>query len=483
MSASQRAGGWTAHAERISVPAGFLVGIALLALAGALDWITGPELASAVFYLPAIIWMTWKGGRGIGLGTAFASGGVWLAISLFSHSTHSSPLVPVWNALVRTTTFALVSILQSEIIQRRRAEQRLQQTTADRQKQAGILESILNSMRDGVVVADSQGNLLHINPAARRLLQIPPNPGPNLAWLQDPHGHASKNEAKPLAPENPLMRAARGENVDEAEVLLSPENAPEGIWLSVTGRPLRGQEGRITGGVIVFTDISARKRLERQIADASNREQRRLGEDLHDGLCQHLVSTAFAARGLASRLAEQKLPEAGDAAKIAELLSASIGQARDVARGLCLVPLETGGLASALEELAARTQAHHGIECQFIEDGQMTNLEETVATNLFRIAQEAVANSVKHGRSTKITITLSARPEQIQLEVTDNGRGIQPATGRARGMGMHLMNYRAKTVGAALQVEAPPQGGTRVTCTVPHAGLATQPIPTYAEQE
>ena len=194
----------------------------------------------------------------------------------------------------------------------------------------------------------------------------------------------------------------------------------------------------MAGGVIVFSDISARKKLERQIAEASDREQRRLGEDLHDGLCQHLVSTAFATRGLAAKLADRSLPEAEDAVEIAELLGASIAQARDVARGLCLVPLEAGGLASALEELATQTRSHHRIACQFVEkNASIPALEETVGANLFRIAQEAVNNAIKHGQASQITVTLSADPQQIRLDVEDDGVGFRPQPEPGRSGAAH----------------------------------------------
>jgi signal transduction histidine kinase len=208
------------------------------------------------------------------------------------------------------------------------------------------------------------------------------------------------------------------------------------------------------------------QKLGRQIAEASDREQRRLGEDLHDGLCQHLVSTAFAARGLAAKLTERALPEAEDAAEIAELLGASISQARDVARGLCLVPLEAGGLASALEELATHVRSRHRIACQFVDKASVPALEEGVGTNLFRIAQEAVNNAIKHAQASHITVTLSAHPEQIALEIEDDGKGVQPGAEPARGMGLHIMNYRARMVGAALTVGHRPGGGTKVSCQV-----------------
>ncbi len=467
---------WGAYAAGMQLGPSILVGIALLLLAAFLDVATGPDVASAGFYLPVLFWMTWKGGRRLGLTTAFVCGVVWLIISLLTKVRHGSPFIPYWNASIRIMTFALVSGLQSEIIRRKRAEQRLQQTTEERQKQANILESILNSMIGGVLVADSAGNFLHVNPAARRMLQIPA--GSNLDFLR----RLVETAPKQSDAANPLMRAARGENVDDAEVLLPPAKDEEEVWLSVTGRPLRTPDGTIAGGVVVFNDISARKRFERQIAEASNREQRRLGEDLHDGLCQQLVSTAFAARGLSAKLADQKLPEATDAAEIAELISSSIGQARDVARGLALVPLETGGLASALEELVMRTRSRHRIACRFVENGVLPDLEETVATNLFRIAQEAVTNAVKHGKATEIDVVLSTGPKQIQLEILDDGCGLAAPSG-GKGMGMHIMNYRARTVGAALAVEPRSEGGTRLSCSVPRPKVAEQLVSVYGHEE
>ena len=340
------------RAGRMPLWASFLAGLALLLLVGGLDWLTGPQVASAVFYLPGIIWMTWKGGRLPGLGMALASGATWLGALLLTHQAFESPLIPYWNALVRATTFCLVSSLECEVLQRVRAERRLQQAYQDLQQQAGVLESV-----------------------------------------------------------------------------------------------------------------------QRQIAEASDREQRRLGEDLHDGMCQHLVSTAFAARGLAAKLTEQGLPEAEDATAIADLLSASISQAREVARGLCLVPLEAGGLASALEELASDVRSRHHVACRFVEKAPVPALEETVGANLFRIAREAVTNALKHAQASSITMTLSTDLDQLALEVEDNGTGFQAGRESARGMGLNIMNYRARTVGATLIIGPRPGGGTTVSCLLRRSNL------------
>jgi len=467
----------------MSLRASILAGAWLLLAAAVLDWVTGPVVASAAFYLPTILWITWKGGRWLGLVAAVACGATWLGVLLAAHPVFSSPLIPFWNALVRITTFSLVSGLQSEVIGRRWAETQARQASKDLQAQAGILQSILNSMGDGVVVADAAGRLLHMNPAARRTLRIPAEGRDVVAWLEAQENYLPDFVAGQAGRENPLLRAMRGEAVDEAEMFLSQARSPEGIWLSVTGRPLRDAAGRTVGGVIVFTDISARKKLERQLAEASDREQRRLGEDLHDGLCQHLVSTAFAARGLAAKLADRSLPEAGDAAEIAELLGASISQARDVARGLCLVPLEAGGLASALEELATQVRSRHGIACQFVEQASIPALEEAVGTSLFRIAQEAVNNAIKHGRPSQITVTLSADARQIGLEVEDDGAGFQPNLASGRGMGLHMMNYRARMVGAAINIQPREGGGTRVTCSVRRSNLTDQNTSAHGDRD
>ena len=278
--------------------------------------------------------------------------------------------------------------------------------------------------------------------------------------------------------------------MDEPELFLRPPGSPDGLWIAATGRPLRDRTGNITGGVLVLSDINSRKQLEREIAEAGDRERRRLGEDLHDGLCQHLVSTAFATRKLATRLGDRSPAEAADAVAIAELLSESIAQARNVARGLYIVPPEAGGLASALDELAAQARVRHAIHCEFHENNSSPALDEMVATNLFRIAQEAVANAAKHSGATQISITLSFEEHQLCLAVADNGCGIgsvsrgSPVETNARrtsGLGLRMMSHRARMIGASFDVAPGPSGGTLIRCTLrlPNS-ISAQTVPAHA---
>jgi two-component system sensor kinase FixL len=443
----------------MSTRTSLLLALGLLIGTAFLDWVTGPLVAVTIVYVVPICFATWKLGRRAGLAMAAASGVVWLGLEWQAHLSFLNPLVLCWNGLIRTLTFCLVSVLQSELLARKRSQAELQQ-------QAGVLESILSSMGDGVVVCDASGRLMHINPAARRILRIPANTVNVVAWLQSPERSLPGGIAGDGAQTNPLIQALRGQIVDAAELCFPDADRPQGVWLSVTGRPLVDHDGQVAGGVMVFSDITARKELERQIAAISDREQQRIGEDLHDGLCQHLVSIALAARTLAAKLSDQDLAEREDATEIAELVSQSIAQARSVARGLCLVQIEAGGLSSALEELATQVRSRHRIACQFVNRTVTPILDETLATNLFRIAQEGVNNAIKHAQPQRITVTLSGDPQQIRLTIEDDGVGLSGASQPGGGMGLHIMNYRARILGATLQLAPRKGGGTIVTCAV-----------------
>lgn len=221
----------------------------------------------------------------------------------------------------------------------------------------------------------------------------------------------------------------------------------------------------------LMSEVLQRKRVEqslreseRQVAEVSEREQRRIGEDLHDGLCQQLVGIAFAARKLAARLSDLSLPETKDATEIAELLGDAISQARDAARGLYLVQLEANGLASALDELATRTRSRHSIACRFIGNITGPIAGETVVTSLFRIAQEAITNAIKHAQTTEIIITLTVDDRKIRLDVEDNGCGLPSGFEAGEGLGLQIMNYRAQMIQATFNIVTRSGGGTRVTC-------------------
>jgi signal transduction histidine kinase len=210
----------------------------------------------------------------------------------------------------------------------------------------------------------------------------------------------------------------------------------------------------------------ARIRLERQILEISDREQARIGQDIHDGLCQQLIGMAFNANSLVQSLSSQTLPEAATARKICLLLDEAITEARRVCRGLYPVRLKTEGLVPALEELAHTVTERFNLSCECELGTRRLLCDITTATHLYRIAQEAVNNAVKHSGAHRIQLRLTASDGGLELLVHDDGSGIIASPGRAGGMGLHIMDYRARTIGGSLTIQNT-GAGTSVMCRVP----------------
>jgi signal transduction histidine kinase len=185
---------------------------------------------------------------------------------------------------------------------------------------------------------------------------------------------------------------------------------------------------------------------------------------LHDTLCQHLVSIAFASELLRDKLERCQLPEAAQAETIAELVNDGISQARHLARGLYPVRLEVEGLASAFEELAETTQMRNNVSCKFSCEEQILIHDTVAGNNLYRIAQEAINNALKHGHCKTISIGLGAVDDEVILTVKDDGVGFPDGLEHSAGMGLHIMNYRAKMIGASLDIRRGAGGGTIVIC-------------------
>ncbi|HWH70011.1 MAG TPA: ATP-binding protein, partial [Candidatus Sulfotelmatobacter sp.] len=225
-----------------------------------------------------------------------------------------------------------------------------------------------------------------------------------------------------------------------------------------------GQTIKVRG---VNQDITERKRLERQLVEISDREQARIGQDLHDGLCQQLVSLGFDANGLESQLAAKSQPEVATARRIALFLDHAITEARQLSRGLFPIRLAAHGLPSALEELASTTRDRFRIPCRFVNQRPVALPGEALATHLFRIAQEAVTNALKHAQPKGILIELCVRATTLELRVEDDGIGISEPPQSRTGMGLHIMDYRARSIGGTLGVAPGARGGTTVTCSLP----------------
>jgi PAS domain S-box-containing protein len=215
-------------------------------------------------------------------------------------------------------------------------------------------------------------------------------------------------------------------------------------------------------------EIERRKKLEREILNISEQEQRRLGQELHDSLGQHLTGISFMARVLENKLKKKKIEEAKSVAEIAKLVTEATNQARGLAKGLHPVDLDSGSLISSLHELAASTQHLFGIHCTFRYDKLITMSNSESAVHLYRIAQEAVTNAIKHGRTKNIEIRLESAEDNAVLTVENDGRDFpKEYEVRGTGMGLQIMDHRVDLIGGTLKIRKGPKGGTIVSCTFP----------------
>jgi signal transduction histidine kinase len=213
--------------------------------------------------------------------------------------------------------------------------------------------------------------------------------------------------------------------------------------------------------------MAERQRLEEEILTISEREQRRIGHDLHDSLCQHLTATALAGQVLGERLAAKSLPEAADAGKVVELVEEGINLARNLARGLYPVEMEAEGLMAAFEELADNITRRAKVPCVFECDNPVLIHDDAMATHLYRIAQEAVHNALRHGKPKRIGISLSERDARVTLTVEDDGVGLPEDSHESGGLGIRIMEHRAAMIGGSFAIEPTATGGTTVTCSFP----------------
>jgi PAS domain S-box-containing protein len=217
----------------------------------------------------------------------------------------------------------------------------------------------------------------------------------------------------------------------------------------------------------LLKEIERRHRLEREILEISERERRRIGQELHDSIGQQFTGIAFMTKVLEKKLAKGMPKESASAAEIGKLVNQATDQVRGLARGLHSVDLDAGGLALSLAELAANTEHLFGIHCSFQGDDSVQVDDTSVAVNLYRITQEAVTNAVKHGKAKNIRITLTCRDGKYVLTVENDGEGFPGTEAGGKGLGLQIMGYRAEIIDGSLELASGAKGGTIVTCSLP----------------
>jgi PAS domain S-box-containing protein len=337
----------------------------------------------------------------------------------------------------------------------------LKQTEEALQEERNVVSAILHTVGALVVVLDPEGSIIRFNRACEQatgysfaevagqkiwdLLMVPDEVDRFKSVLQQ-----LRSDQFPSDYEGYLVKR------DGARRLIA--------WSSTV---LPGKGGTPTYFIATGIDITERKHLEKTILEISAREQRRIGQDLHDGLGQHLTGIAFMSKVQEQKLMEKGMPEAGDAAKIVNLVNEAINKTRELARGLLPVVSDAQGLMSALRQWAGEVEDLFAVSCRFQCFTPVLIHDDTVATHLYYVAREAVNNAIKHGHARQIVIRLAADQRQGALTIQDDGYGISSTVPGNKGMGLHLMHYRARMVGGSLELQRVPTGGTIVTCSFP----------------
>lgn len=231
-----------------------------------------------------------------------------------------------------------------------------------------------------------------------------------------------------------------------------------------------GENGPDEGIVFCVNDITHQKELESQILEVSENEQRRIGQDIHDDLCQQLAGIGCLAKALEQQLDRGDADATRGLSEIGRMVAEANTRAREIARGLVPAVLESQGLDGALEKLAERTQRVYGVACEFENSVDLSRLQGRSAVQLYRIAQEAVSNSVRHGDATRIYLSVQMKAGDLVLSIKDDGIGMAAATARPTGMGLHTMARRAQLLGGELDVHSTARQGTEIRCIISFPG-------------
>jgi signal transduction histidine kinase len=230
---------------------------------------------------------------------------------------------------------------------------------------------------------------------------------------------------------------------------------------------LESLPARVRRGLEQIVKERRLEQLEREVLQISETEQRRIGQDLHDGICQRLFGIELLTEALEKKVARKSKTLAAQLAVISRHVREVAGQTRSLAHGLSPLALGAEGLAETLRDFAGSTEELFLVTCRFKSDVPVSVGDYAAATHLYRIAQEAVTNAIKHGHASTIEIHLDERPEGIVLRVLDDGRGFTQPAPEKSGMGLHIMHYRANQIAASLVIQSNPPGGVAVICSLP----------------
>jgi PAS domain S-box-containing protein len=329
----------------------------------------------------------------------------------------------------------------------------VRQAEADLKSLAQQLRAVIDTAVDGVVMLDAAGTILMLNPACERLFGYASGEmtGINIdVVMPSVFSTAASGRPRLVAARTAICRRRDGSTFP-AEISVGEAAFP--------GPPLF---------VAIIHDVSERRNLEAALLDVVGREQRRFATDLHDGIGQELTGLSLLLSALASNARASASPHAQDLEQACEVVRHALQSCQTIARGLSPIGRAEGGLVGALRDLVARLKNPTGPNLDIaVSEMALVGLSAAACDHLYRIAQEALANALKHSHANSIKVTLDIEQERVRLEICDDGWGVKDADQDAPGLGLRTMQYRASMIGARLKITPFRPNGTRVICECP----------------
>jgi PAS domain S-box-containing protein len=327
------------------------------------------------------------------------------------------------------------------------------------------MRAILNTAVDGIITIDEGGTVESCNAAAERLFGYPAGEviGRNVKMLM-PEPHQSEHDEYL----GNYLRTGRAKIIGIGREVFGMRKDGTTFPMDLAVSEVKLGDRRLFTGIV--RDLTERKRLERELLEISDREQRRIGQDLHDGLGQVLAGVGFMVSALQQRLSSRGADETDDAKQISELVTQAIAHARGMAHGLHPVRNVEAGLMMAIEGLCRHVEQVYRVHCAFRCDEPVLMDDSVTATHVYRIAQEAMNNALRHGKAKQLTVALTRGEGEATLVVADDGIGFTDGPTIRKGMGLQIMRYRAAVIGAVLSLRPGSSGGTVVTCRFPING-------------
>lgn len=358
----------------------------------------------------------------------------------------------------------------------------VQQTIAALKRKAELLQSIVDSLADGLAAVDLSGRFTQFNPAGANILGRG-SVEEVVADLSQEYG-LFLTDGKTRFPhdELPLVRAMRGIRSRDVEMIVRTQKIPDGRWLKATAAPVQDEQGVVNGAVVLFRDETATKQMEqtleaerqylRHLIEVQDRDRRLTAYDLHDGIVQLITGALLRLEASAARNDAAGETKTNDVAAAAQLLRDALDEARRLVGGLSPPVIEERGVVGAIDYLVSSHERRDGLEIAFTHSLESRRFPAVVESTIFRVVQEALNNIVRHAATKRAAITLDERDHRLNLSIRDWGCGFEIGNRQAKRYGLRGIEERTRLLNGVVRIRSEPGRGTSIDIALP-----TNPTP------